>query len=418
MRYIDLGFKFFITTRYKVVFSDWLSSISSTGYSLYIKRLSANDTGASGGHQVGVYVPKNVMDNLFPSLNVIDRLNPDLYFKAVTLSHDFDDKQVRAIYYNNRFFGKTRNEKRITGWGGRKSPLQNPDNTGALALFAFVRGNKSDCVTVQVWVCSTIEDEDFLEQSIGEVLPGECLFGPSSNLLSGFKRTNPKESNLYKIPDAWRLKFPSGEELIKHLAEVYTFKAAEPDDLLIERRDVEYTAFKKIEEFHVLDKIRDGFDTVDDFVNLANSVSNRRKSRSGKSLELHLEHIFQENGITNFTSQCVTEANKKPDFIFPSCDSYHNKLFPRQNLRMLAVKTTCKDRWRQIINEADDIKIKHLFTLQEGVSINQYAEMKLAGVKLVVPKSLHRCYPEQIRGDILSLIEFMTDVRVNCFDLN
>ena len=42
--------------------------------------------------------------------------------------------------------------------------------------------------------------------------------------------------------------------------------------------------------------------------------------------------------------------------------------FDSNKLTMLASKTTCKDRWRQILNEADRIKIKHLFTLQQGIS--------------------------------------------------
>ena len=32
---------------------------------------------------------------------------------------------------------------------------------------------------------------------------------------------------------------------------------------------------------------------------------------------------------------------------------------------MLAVKTTCKDPWRQILTEADHIGTKHLLTQQE-----------------------------------------------------
>lgn len=57
---------------------------------------------------------------------------------------------------------------------------------------------------------------------------------------------------------------------------------------------------------------------------------------------------------------------------------------------MLAVKTTCKDRWRQVLNEADKINNIHLFTLQEGVSLTQFREMQSAGVKLVVPLPLHK----------------------------
>jgi type II restriction enzyme len=78
---------------------------------------------------------------------------------------------------------------------------------------------------------------------------------------------------------------------------------------------------------------------------------------------------------------------------------------------MLAVKTTCKDRWRQIISEADRIKEIHLFTLQEGVSCNQYQEMRSAGVKLVVPLSLHRKYPEDIRNELISLTDFIEETK-------
>jgi hypothetical protein len=42
-----------------------------------------------------------------------------------------------------------------------------------------------------------------------------------------------------------------------------------------------------------------------------------------------------------------------------------------------------QDRWRQILNAADRIRVKHLLTLQEGVSPAQMAEMRQAGVKRV-----------------------------------
>uniref|UniRef100_UPI00202FE96B type II restriction endonuclease n=2 Tax=Enterobacterales TaxID=91347 RepID=UPI00202FE96B len=82
----------------------------------------------------------------------------------------------------------------------------------------------------------------------------------------------------------------------------------------------------------------------------------------------HLEKIFVSNGLLKFTTQSVTEGKKKPDFLFPSGVEYHNPAYPAEKLRMLAVKTTCKDRWRQALSEADRIDKIHLFTLQEGVS--------------------------------------------------
>ena len=62
---------------------------------------------------------------------------------------------------------------------------------------------------------------------------------------------------------------------------------------------------------------------MDEFVRVANVVLNRRKSRAGKSLEHHLSAIFDGNGI-EYSSQAVTEGNKKPDFLFPSQEAYHD----------------------------------------------------------------------------------------------
>jgi len=79
---------------------------------------------------------------------------------------------------------------------------------------------------------------------------------------------------------------------------------------------------------------------------------------------------------------------------------------------MLAAKTTCKNRWRQIINEADRIATKHLLTLQEGVSEGQFREMTEAGVRLVVPAGLHRAFPESVKPHLITLESFIGDVRL------
>ena len=50
---------------YMSVFHNWLLDIASGNYFIYIKRLSANDTGATGGHQVGLYIPSNIVEKLF-----------------------------------------------------------------------------------------------------------------------------------------------------------------------------------------------------------------------------------------------------------------------------------------------------------------------------------------------------------------
>jgi len=77
------------------------------------KTLSANDVGMTGGHQAGILVPKEKeILSFFPSLNSNEK-NP-----RVSLTFREPDGITRwdfnFIYYNNRFFGGTRNEYRLT----------------------------------------------------------------------------------------------------------------------------------------------------------------------------------------------------------------------------------------------------------------------------------------------------------------
>lgn len=392
------------------VFHNWLLEIAGGNYFVYIKRLSANDTGATGGHQVGLYIPSGIVEKLFPSINHTHELNPSVLLTAHVSSHDCPNSEARAIYYNGRHFGKTRNEKRITRWG-RGNPLQNPENTGALTLLAFRLNEQGvDCSAVDIWVCVSPDEEDIIESAIGEVIPGTLISGPAGQILGGLSLQHISVNHKYIIPENWKQRFPSGNEIIQYAADHYLKNTNDPDEQLIDRRRVEYDIFLLVEELHVLDIIQRGFGSVDEFIALANSVSNRRKSRAGKSLELHLEHLFIEHGMRHFATQAVTEGNKKPDFLFPSAEAYHNVEYPGENLRMLAVKTTCKDRWRQILNEADKIHQVHLFTLQEGVSQAQYREMQEAGVRLVVPSSLHKKYPEAVRKELMTLGAFIAEL--------
>jgi len=80
-----------------------------------------------------------------------------------------------------------------------------------------------------------------------------------------------------------------------------------------------------------------------------------------------MEQIFREHDII-YTRGGITEGRLKPDFIFPGITHYHDMAFPENVLTMLAAKTTCKDRWRQIRNEAKRIPVKHLLTLEPGIS--------------------------------------------------
>ena len=114
----------------------------------------------------------------------------------------------------------------------------------------------------------------------------------------------------------------------------------------------------------------------------------------------------------NFSHGAESDPGKRPDFIFPSARAYRNPAYSWANLRMLAVKTTCKDRWRQILNEADRIVVKHLFTLQEGVSVTQFHEMAQSNVRLVVPAPLVAKYPRSVQPSLQTLESFIGDIKL------
>ncbi len=397
-------------------FSHWLTELARPDRVWYAKRLSGNDTLANGTHQAGPYVPRDFLNSRFPSLNRPDDLNPDVRFELFVDSHSVR-RTVRAVWYNNSLHGGTRNESRLTNFGGISSPLLDPENTGALVIFAFRRVEDADAPDCRVWICRDEKEEEFAEDLLGPIEPAQTvIWSPERGRMSEFARgpiTCWLEAS--EIPPGWIKSFPSGKEILKKAVELSpAHRKLEPDARLLARRDCEYQVFQSIEEAIELPGIREGFENVDQFVARAQSVLQRRKVRSGRSLELHVRQIFQEEDLAegrHFSHGVDSEPGSKPDFLFPSQASYRDPGFPESKLRMLAVKTTCKDRWRQVLREADRIRTKHLLTLQEGVSANQYRQMAESGVRLVVPEGHIKKFRREIRAELTTLSSFIQDVK-------
>lgn len=101
----------------------------------------------------------------------------------------------------------------------------------------------------------------------------------------------------------------------------------------------------------------------------------------------------------------------RPDILIPSEEAYMDATWPEHRLFVIGLKTTCKDRWRQVLNEGRRVKAKHILTLQQGITANQLQEMQEARVSLVVPKPLHGKYPKAWRASILDLGGFIDTVK-------
>ncbi len=378
-----------------------------------VKRLSGNDTGLTGGHQVGLYIPRWFAEDAFPQICTTRKYNPDIEIREILYCNQdkVSSRPSRAIYYNNKHFperglSKKYDEFRITRLGG--SLLQNSESTGAIALLGFKK--IGSYLYGIVWVTTSAEEEEIIQDWLGdEIIPGNC-YGRDYFHSVFTSKADPDIAKLIKKD--WLHHFPTGEDI------VYTVEKNIPmaswtgslDLLLLKRREMEFKLFEEIERQHVLPMIKKGFKRVDDFLSIALSIANRRKTRTGRSLELNLSSIFKGSSL-HFESNKITENHKRPDFIFPSIKKYRDSSYSARKLAMLAAKTTCKDRWRQVLSEANRIKDKHLFTLQEGVSGNQLDEMAASRLKLVVPEPNLNKFPASTRSAILTLERFVQQIK-------
>jgi hypothetical protein len=184
----------------------------------------------------------------------------------------------------------------------------------------------------------------------------------------------------------------------------------QPDEALVAWLDREEQLFRALENVVIGERLAAGFRTVDEFIEYSLSVQNRRKSRMGFALQNHISEVFTQHGL-RFTAQARTEGNNRPDFIFPGQLEYHDEAFDAALLIMLGVKSTSKDRWRQVLTEADRIPGKHLCTLESGISTKQTDEMVRQQLSLVIPTTLHTTYTNNQRETLLSVGQFIEFVR-------
>lgn len=368
----------------------------------FSKYITANDVGATGGHQSGFHIHKKAWP-LFFSNEGIKGTNKDKFI-TIKWQNDFETTS-RVIYYGVG----TRNEYRLTRFG-KSFPFLNDDNIGDLLVIT-----KVEEYYYNAFVLSTDEEIEYFLNSvnistkdINGIIPKPDSIFPHNLLYSCFK----------KYIESLNCEFPPSIELSKNARDCYNRIAnvkinhiiTNPDEIILNWLDSEFKLFHLIENDRYSKFLSTPFSSIDLLIETANTILNRRKSRAGKSLEHNLSEIFTSFNLS-YETQAITENNKKPDFIFPNQSAYWDVRFNENKLFVLACKTTCKDRWRQVLNEADRVRIKHLFTLQQGISKNQLEEMYKYGVCLVVPQSYIPSFPKEYREKILSLYSFVQHVK-------
>lgn len=296
----------------------------------FCKFITGNETGTTGSHQAGFYIPRD-SSRFFMKKRGQKGDNTD---SNITINwHDYTETKSRIIYYGNG----TRNEYRLTRFG-RGFPFLNDENVGDLLIIipekiyeyysAFVLHMEN-------------EIDDFLNNfnlspiDTNQVITLE-LQSTASNL---FDIIHPIIENLTD--------FPNTEDMAKIARKVagqyhpskgsICSQKVTSDSQLVCWLFVEYEIFQSIENKIYKKYTIKPFPTVKELVKTANSILNKRKSRAGRALEHHLRHLFMDHNL-NFTWQATTEGRKKPDFIFPEVkyyfdDRYREKLiFSELNL--------------------------------------------------------------------------------------
>ena len=233
----------------------------------------------------------------------------------------------------------------------------------------------------------------------------------------GIEFEEPEADKLDSIIEKYGTTFPKTAEFsdLARLTLPEVRAEDDPDAALIAWLDHEEALFRRLERKVVSSRIEAGFTNadgtdVDGFISFSLSVQNRRKSRMGHSLENHLAAVLRAHDIRHVRG-AVTEHNHKPDFLFPDLETY--QAAPAEGdprLTMLGAKSTCKDRWRQVLAEAEKISRKHLLTLEPGISEPQTSQMEASSLQLVVPSPVHESYTEAQRGWLWSVGDFIGEV--------
>ena len=359
------------------------------------KFISRNEVGETGGHQCGFYLPINAWELFTQQPPTKGINNKDIV--EVTWQDGRITKSAVTWYGQ-----KTRREYRLTRFG-KDFPFLTPDNVGSFLILV-----PQDYRTFRAYVLDFDEDIEAVQSALDlqilttwgvyekGKLPAietedQCIdrhFRAFVERLTSF----PKSSTL---SEATRT---AVEDCIKQ------FLTRSLDYQLMTWIELEYHLFRMLERKICQEQITRLFKDIDDFLQTAASIMNRRKSRAGFSLENHVEYLLSKSSIP-FDAQ--PDVDGKPDFLIPSSAAYQNVKYAENRIIALGVKTTCKDRWRQVLNEATRVKRKHILTLQPGVSHNQLVEMKKANVCLVVPEKLHSEYPTDTGIELLTIDQFV-----------
>ena len=184
----------------------------------------------------------------------------------------------------------------------------------------------------------------------------------------------------------------------------------DPDTRLTDLLDAETRLFHALENAQALPRFRDDCATTDDYLTLAKSLLQRRRSRRGYSFEHHLATVLDGSGL-KFETQVETEPSSRVDFLFPDLATYvAGGVNLDDRVVHMNAKSTSRERWKQVLHEASRLERRHLGTLDPSISSATVRAAAAAGVTIVVPRPLRDLYDEDAQQALWTVADFVSHV--------
>ena len=281
--------------------------------------------------------------------------------------------------------------------------------SGVLTIVVFDKGCSAEAEVRRLLSLSVSTDIQLISDAQRDAIAQQPLLR-SVAIELGLLTVGIDEAIVRKAIKSGRGDFPGTEQMSKLARETAAIaKGADADSALLAFMQQEEAIFFAVEAALVADVISKPFKSVDHFMEVSLSLQNRRKSRAGKALENHFAWLLEQRGVS-FDAQAKTEGKNKPDFIMPGQVEYADPNYPSSRLVMVAAKRTLKDRWRQVLREANRTEHKHLLTLDSDISEAQLQDMQAAKVIVAMPKSIRDTYPPGMATQFLTVEKLIRDI--------
>ena len=191
--------------------------------------------------------------------------------------------------------------------------------------------------------------------------------------------------------------------------------SSEPDEYIRMALEAETDLFMSIEkelgDRKLAQVVKEGHLDFHVVMGICTSFSQRRRSRRGRSLENHFRCLLEDLEIPH-GYQCATEGGRTPDFIFPSCEAYHDPSYPSELLRMVGCKTVVRERHTQWLEEADRVDMKYALCVDPGLS-DRVVRSYRPRLRFFVPQKLlvDTYAAREIRGLLGSVADLIDHLR-------